>query len=87
MAAGDYTVTVPAGDIRKETACCGSKSGRNGDNFKMYNLEATDSRQVGVFSFSGSMIDCRTPRWEALEPPGYLSCLFNCLSGSAWSGC
>ena len=45
-AARDFTVTVPAGDMHKEIAFCGSKSGRNMDKFKMCNLETTDSRQV-----------------------------------------
>jgi hypothetical protein len=45
-AAKDFTVTAPEGDMHKETAYCGSKSGRNVDKFKMCNLETTDSHQV-----------------------------------------
>ena len=45
-AAGDFTVTVPAGGMDKEIAFCGSKSGRDVDKFKECNLETTGSRQV-----------------------------------------
>ena len=44
--AGDFTVTVPTGDMHKETAYCGSNSGRDVDKFKMCSLETTKGRQV-----------------------------------------
>jgi len=45
-AAKDFTVTVPSGDMQKETAYCGSKSGRDVDKYKMCNLETINSRNV-----------------------------------------
>ena len=45
-AAKDFTVTIPLGDMRKETAYCGSKSGKDVDKFKMCNLQTGDSRAV-----------------------------------------
>src|SRR3989339_1630213 len=43
--AKDFTVTVPAGDMRKEIAFCGSKSGRNVDKFKTCKMETIDGCQ------------------------------------------
>ena len=47
--AEDFTVTVPAGDMSKEIAFCGSKSGRDLDKFKMCNLEIISGSQ-GCFA-------------------------------------
>src|SRR5665647_1100773 len=59
--AKDFTVTVPAGDMHKETAYCGSKSGRDVDKFKMCNLETADSLQIAspVIKTRGRQYECK----------------------------
>jgi len=68
--AKDFTVTVPAGDMRKETAYCGTKSGRNVDKFKMCNLETTDSRQVAspIIKARGRHYECSIMYKSAMDP-------------------
>ena len=48
-AAEDFTVTVPTGDMGKETTFCGTKSGRDVNKFKMCNLE-NNRWQAGCFT-------------------------------------
>jgi flavin reductase (DIM6/NTAB) family NADH-FMN oxidoreductase RutF len=69
-AAKDFTVTVPAGDMHKEIAFCGSKSGRNVDKFKMCSLETTDSRQVAspVIKTAGRHYECIIIYKSAMDP-------------------
>jgi len=69
-AAKDFTVTVPAGDMHKEIAFCGSKSGRNVDKFKMCNLETADSRQVAspVIKTRGRHYECKIIYQSAMDP-------------------
>jgi flavin reductase (DIM6/NTAB) family NADH-FMN oxidoreductase RutF len=68
--AKDFTVTVPAGDMHKEIAFCGSKSGRNMDKFKMCNLETTESRQVvsPVIRTRGRHYECKIVYKSAMDP-------------------
>jgi flavin reductase (DIM6/NTAB) family NADH-FMN oxidoreductase RutF len=68
--ASDFTVTVPIGDMRKETAYCGSKSGRDVDKFKMCNLETTNSRQVvsPTIKTRGRHYECRIIYKSAMDP-------------------
>ncbi len=68
--ARDFTVTVPAGDMRKEIAFCGSKSGRTVDKFKMCNLETTGSRYVTspVIKTRGRHYECRIIYKSAMDP-------------------
>ncbi len=69
-AAKDFTVTVPAGDMRKETAFCGSKSGRSVDKFKMCNLEIADGRHVAspIIKTPGRHYECRILYKSAMDP-------------------
>jgi flavin reductase (DIM6/NTAB) family NADH-FMN oxidoreductase RutF len=69
-AAKDFTVTVPAGDMRKEIAFCGSKSGRDVDKFKLCNLETAGSRQVAspVIRTRGRHYECRIVYKSAMDP-------------------
>ena len=69
-AAKDFTVTVPAGDMHKETAYCGSKSGRDVDKFKMCNLETTDSRQTAspIIKARGRHYECKIIYKSAMDP-------------------
>jgi flavin reductase (DIM6/NTAB) family NADH-FMN oxidoreductase RutF len=69
-AAEDFTVTVPAGDMQKETAYCGTKSGRNVDKFKMCNLETTDGRHVvsPIIKTRGRHYECKIIYKSAMNP-------------------
>ena len=69
-AAKDFTVTVPAGDMKKETAFCGSKSGRDVDKFKMCNLETTASRQVSspIIKTAGRHYECKIFYKSPMDP-------------------
>jgi len=68
--AGDFTVTVPAEDMHKEIAYCGSKSGRDADKFKMCNLETADSRQVTspIIKTRGRHYECKIIYKSAMDP-------------------
>lgn len=80
--AGDFTVTIPAEDMHKETAYCGSKSGRDVDKFKMCNLETADSRHVvsPVIKTKGRHYECKIVYKSAMDPAqldkGYGSSLY-----------
>jgi flavin reductase (DIM6/NTAB) family NADH-FMN oxidoreductase RutF len=69
-AAKDFTVTIPSGDMRKEIAYCGSKSGHDVDKFKMYNLETVDSRQVAspIIKTAGRHYECKIIYKSAMDP-------------------
>ncbi len=69
-AAKDFTVTVPTGDMHKETAYCGSQSGRNVDKFKMCNLATTDSSQVAspIIKAPGRHYECKIIYKTAMDP-------------------
>lgn len=68
--AKDFTVTVPAGDMRKETAYCGSKSGRNVDKFTMCHLETTKGRHVvsQIIKTRGRHYECKIIYKSAMDP-------------------
>ncbi len=69
-AAGDFTVTISAGDMQKEIAYCGSKSGRDVDKFKMCNLETADSRQTAspIIKTRGRHYECKIIYKSAMDP-------------------
>lgn len=69
-AAADFTITMPAGDMGKETAYCGSKSGRDVNKFKMCNLETADSRLVAspIIKVRGRHYECRIIYKSAMDP-------------------
>ena len=69
-AASDFTVTVPAGDMHKETAYCGSKSGRDVDKFKICNLETTNSHEVvsPIIKTRGRHYECNIIYKSAMDP-------------------
>jgi flavin reductase (DIM6/NTAB) family NADH-FMN oxidoreductase RutF len=69
-AAKDFTVTVPAGDMRKEIAFCGTKSGRNVDKFKMCNLETAESGRVvsPIIKTQGRHYECQIIYKSAMNP-------------------
>jgi flavin reductase (DIM6/NTAB) family NADH-FMN oxidoreductase RutF len=69
-AAEDFTVTVPAGDMGKETAFCGSKSGRDLDKFKMCNLEIENGSKVvsPIIKTPGQHYECKIVYKSAMNP-------------------
>jgi flavin reductase (DIM6/NTAB) family NADH-FMN oxidoreductase RutF len=66
----DFTVTIPSGDMRKATAFCGSKSGRDVDKFKMCNLETADGRNVAspIIKVPGIHYECKIVYKSAMNP-------------------
>ncbi|HVO65136.1 MAG TPA: flavin reductase family protein [Syntrophales bacterium] len=69
-AARDFTVTVPAGNMDKEIAFCGSKSGRNVDKFKVCNLETSRSHKVAspIIKTRGRHYECKIIYKSAMNP-------------------
>ena len=69
-AASDFTVTIPTADMQKETAYCGSKSGRDVDKFKICNLETVNSRQVAspVIKATGRHYECKIIFKSVMDP-------------------
>jgi flavin reductase (DIM6/NTAB) family NADH-FMN oxidoreductase RutF len=69
-AAEDFTVTVPAGDMSKEAAFCGSKSGRDLDKFKMCNLEIVSGHKVvsPIIKTPGYHYECKIVYKSAMKP-------------------
>src|SRR4030042_5035989 len=69
-AAEDFTVTVPLGDMGKETAFCGSKSGRDLDKFKRGNLEITSGSKVvsPIIKTPGHHYECKIVYRSAMNP-------------------
>lgn len=68
--AKDFTVTVPSGDMSKETAFCGTKSGRDLDKFKMCNLEITGASRVvsPIIKTPGHHYECKIVYKSAMNP-------------------
>ena len=68
--AEDFTVSVPAGDMGKETVFCGTKSGRDLDKFKMCNLEITGSNKVvsPIIKIPGYHYECKIVYKSAMNP-------------------
>lgn len=68
--ARDFTVTVPSADMSRETAFCGSKSGRNVDKFKMCNLATADGQSVAspIIRVPGIHYECRIIFKSAMDP-------------------
>ena len=69
-AANDFTVTVPTGDMHKEIAYCGSKSGRDVDKYKMCSLDTINSRHVTspVIKARGRHYECRIFYKSSMDP-------------------
>lgn len=67
---GDFTVTIPAENMNKEIAFCGSKSGRDVDKFKMCNLETMNARTVGspIIKTAGLHYECKIIYKSAMDP-------------------
>jgi len=68
--AADFTVSVPSGDMKKEIAFCGTKSGRDLDKFKECGLKTASSREVisPIIEISGIHFECRIVYKNAIDP-------------------
>ncbi|MEN6422934.1 MAG: flavin reductase family protein [Smithella sp.] len=68
--AQDFTVTIPASDMSKAIAFCGSKSGRDVDKIKMCNLQTADSQNVTspIIKVQGIHYECRIVYKSAMNP-------------------
>jgi len=59
--ASDFTVTIPSGNMSKETNFCGTQSGRDVDKFTACNLKTTDGKHVvsPIISVPGIHLECK----------------------------
>ena len=59
--AADFTVSIPTGDMKKEIAFCGTKSGRDIDKFNACSLKISPSRKVSspIIQIPGIHFECR----------------------------
>ena len=66
----DFTVSVPTGDMKKEIAFCGTKSGRDIDKFKACALKTSPSRQVSspTIAVPGIHFECRIVYKNPIAP-------------------
>jgi flavin reductase (DIM6/NTAB) family NADH-FMN oxidoreductase RutF len=69
-AAGDFTVTLPLGDMGKEIALCGSKSGSAMDKFKAAGLETSKGSKVAspIIKTPGYHYECKIVYKFAMDP-------------------
>ena len=68
--AADFTVSVPTGNMKKEIAFCGTKSGRDVDKFKECKIKTAPSRQVvsPIIQVPGIHFECRIVYKNAIDP-------------------
>jgi flavin reductase (DIM6/NTAB) family NADH-FMN oxidoreductase RutF len=66
----DFTVSVPTGEMKKQIAFCGTKSGRDVDKFKETGLKIAPSRLVvsPVIQIPGIHFECRIVYKNAIDP-------------------
>lgn len=69
-AAGDFTVTVPKGNMDKAIALCGSKSGSAMDKFKAAGLETGKGMKVvsPIIKTPGYHYECKIVYKSAMNP-------------------
>ncbi len=74
-----FTVSFPAGDMKKEIGICGSKSGRDLDKFKECGLSVLPSKKVGapVLKIPGYHFECRIVNKAPTDPKFLLPDLQN----------
>lgn len=68
--AEDFTVTIPSGDLRREIAFCGTKSGRDVDKFEACSLKTAPARRIAspVIQTPGRHYECRILYKSAMDP-------------------
>ena len=68
--AADFTVSIPSGNMLKETSFCGTKSGRDVDKFKACNLKTESGQKTvsPIISVAGIHLECRIVFKSAMDP-------------------
>ncbi|MRR16260.1 MAG: flavin reductase family protein [Deltaproteobacteria bacterium] len=68
--AADFTVSIPALDMRRETDFCGTQSGRNVDKFQACKLETADGQCVAspIIKVVGIHLECKIVFKQAMDP-------------------
>jgi flavin reductase (DIM6/NTAB) family NADH-FMN oxidoreductase RutF len=68
--ADSFTVSVPTGNMQKETNFCGSKSGKEFDKFKECKLETTKAQKVSspVLKIPGYHYECKIICKTPMDP-------------------
>ena len=68
--AADFTVTVPSGNMLKETTFCGTKSGRDVNKFEACNLPTADGNHTvsPIIGVPGIHLECKIVFKSAMEP-------------------
>ncbi len=68
--AGDFTVSIPSSDMKKEIMFCGTKSGRDYNKFKECNLQTSDSQKAitPIIKVPGLHYECKIVYKSAMNP-------------------
>lgn len=68
--AEDFTVSIPASDMKKEILFCGTKSGRDYNKFRECNLQILDSQKVvtPIIKVPGLHYECKIVYKSAMDP-------------------
>jgi flavin reductase (DIM6/NTAB) family NADH-FMN oxidoreductase RutF len=68
--ADSFTVSVPTGDMKKESSLCGSKSGRDLDKFKECGLSTSSSKKISTpcLKIPGYHFECRIVCKVPMDP-------------------
>jgi flavin reductase (DIM6/NTAB) family NADH-FMN oxidoreductase RutF len=68
--AADFTVSVPSGDMKKQIAFCGTKSGRDTDKFRECQLRTANSRHAvsPIIQTPGIHFECKVVYKNAIDP-------------------
>lgn len=68
--AADFTVTVPSGDMTRETNFCGTKSGRDVNKFEACSLKIADGQKTvsPIIAVPGVHLECRIVFKAAMDP-------------------
>lgn len=68
--AGEFTVSVPATDMKETIMFCGTRSGRDVDKFEACNLStrAGQQTQAPVIDFPGCHFECKIIYKSAMDP-------------------
>ncbi|MGE5258358.1 MAG: flavin reductase family protein [Hyphomicrobiales bacterium] len=68
--AADFTLSVPSGDMKKQIAFCGTKSGRDTDKFRECQLKTAKGRRVvsPIIETPGIHFECKLVYKNAIDP-------------------
>ena len=68
--AEDFTVSIPSSDMKNKIMFCGTKSGRDYNQFKECNLQISDSPKVvtPIIKMPGLYYECKIVYKSAMDP-------------------